>query len=812
MSDLREQLRLEDDLVNHGVERYRKSVDQAEDQNRVSDTGYGRRLMQRLVQPVSDALKEVVKDTRPGNYGKYKSLIRGLDPDVLAYIGVKTVLDNLHAGCTVTSVVMNIGLRIEDEIRFSSFRDINPEYYDALMRDFNKKNTKAYRHMRNVLTVVSAKKGFKWDSWAKTSRVGVGSIILNAITTSTDLVEITRKRAGSSMRSAYILVPTDEAVEWISSYHAFKSILHPYTKPCVIQPDEWAGLYNGGYWSQPMRMRHPLIKGLNKDQKKFVEDHDLHRVYTAVNKVQNTAWRVNTRVLEVMEDAWNNNWDVGLPKKEPYEIPKFSRDTEVEDMDEETKAEFMKWKAEAAKLYSAEISRKSKSFEISRIISMAKSYTAYGDFWFVYQCDFRGRLYASSSGLNPQGAEYNKALLRFSEGVPLGEHGLKWLSVHGANCYGVDKVSFDDRLRWVSDNERFIIASAHDPHSNKEFWTGAECPFMFLAFCFEYTDAVHSKDPTQYISTLPVGMDGSCNGIQNFSAMLRDAVGGAATNLVDSDKPKDIYQEVADRAAYLINKSDVSAILSDSQADWQRFMGVHSGLPRKLTKRAVMTLPYGCTKYSCFDFVYEALDEIDPDFFKDRQKAVAYFTDFLWQAIEDVVIAARAAMDWLQEVAKITAKRQLPVWWVSPVGFPVYQDNKSTKATRVSTALMGKTTRLTLQEPTRKISSRKQVQGIAPNFVHSLDAAHMMLCVTAAHEAGIKSFAMIHDDFGTHAGNTERFHEIIRESFVDMYKNNEPLEDLYVSCSLTVQEPLPPVPDYGDLDINEVLKSTYFFA
>ena len=39
-------------------------------------------------------------------------------------------------------------------------------------------------------------------------------------------------------------------------------------------------------------------------------------------------------------------------------------------------------------------------------------------------------------------------------------------------------------------------------------------------------------------------MDGSCNGLQNFSAMLRDEVGGKAVNLIPSDKPQDVYMEV----------------------------------------------------------------------------------------------------------------------------------------------------------------------------------------------------------------------------------------------------------------------------
>ena len=46
---------------------------------------------------------------------------------------------------------------------------------------------------------------------------------------------------------------------------------------------------------------------------------------------------------------------------------------------------------------------------------------------------------------------------------------------------------------------------------------------------------------------LPIAIDGSCNGLQIFSLMLRDEVGGEATNLTPRDKPQDIYGIVSDK-------------------------------------------------------------------------------------------------------------------------------------------------------------------------------------------------------------------------------------------------------------------------
>ncbi|MDV7397374.1 DNA-directed RNA polymerase, partial [Arthrospira platensis SPKY1] len=76
--------------------------------------------------------------------------------------------------------------------------------------------------------------------------------------------------------------------------------------------------------------------------------------------------------------------------------------------------------------------------------------------------DWRGRVYAIPM-FNPQGNDMVKGLLTFAKKVPVGIDGGYWLAVHGANCAGIDKVSLEDRVKWVNDNEANIIASAEAP-------------------------------------------------------------------------------------------------------------------------------------------------------------------------------------------------------------------------------------------------------------------------------------------------------------------------------------------------------------
>ena len=66
---------------------------------------------------------------------------------------------------------------------------------------------------------------------------------------------------------------------------------------------------------------------------------------------------------------------------------------------------------------------------------------------------------------------------------------------------------------------------------------------------------------------------------------------------------------------------------------------------------------------------------------------------------------------------------------------------------------------------------------------------------------------MIHDDYGTHAAKAQELFEIIRERFVFMYEHNDPIKEFRDKYPR-----IPKPPDNGGLDIQEVLRSRYFFS
>lgn len=89
--------------------------------------------------------------------------------------------------------------------------------------------------------------------------------------------------------------------------------------------------------------------------------------------------------------------------------------------------------------------------------------------------------------------------------------------------------------------------------------------WQVLAACFELRDALkYGLGAHQtFVSHLPVHMDGSCNGLQHYAALGRDAEGAKAVNMAPADAPQDVYREVSQKVAAKV-KEDAAAGLSEA--------------------------------------------------------------------------------------------------------------------------------------------------------------------------------------------------------------------------------------------------------
>ncbi len=104
------------------------------------------------------------------------------------------------------------------------------------------------------------------------------------------------------------------------------------------------------------------------------------------------------------------------------------------------------------------------------------------------------------------------------------------------------------------------------------------------------------------------------------------------------------------------------------------------------------------------------------------------------------------------------------------------------------------------------------MDSVSPNFVHSLDACHLMMTVSHLKHLGVSSFHVIHDDYGTHAADAQAMYHSIRMKFFEMYETQKPLEDLKHRVETLYDVEVPDVPKSGKWNPTQVLGAEHFFG
>lgn len=820
------QLKLEEEMTQRGAERYLRNTQKSVKSGQEDSTAYGKQIMAARLETLSNAIDQWKSEAAAGSPGlrngtAYKNL-KDVPSTTLAFLTLKNVMAGISGLRTLQFLGVAIGTAVEDELRFAKVREEEKKKYDRIVVGANKRGTYHYKH---IYAVREADKIQEWDKWSRTDRLHVGIKLVDLCISSVGLIEITNEN-DQALKHVKAL---PETLEWIEKKNGATVMLRPVYEPMVVQPRDWTNPRNGGYLSSNIKPLK-LVKTKNRAYLEELLNTDMPIVYEAVNSLQRTAWQINSQVLDVMKTLWESGSELaGLPPRDGLPMPAKPADIEGND---EARLQYRK-AAAATHLQNLQIMGHRIGFNIS--LDIAKRYEGFRKIYFPYQLDFRGRIYAVPH-LNPQGSDHQKALLRFANGKPLGSEGWKWLAIHGSNTAGYDKVSLEDRVEWVLDNEEEICAIAENPYDNRG-WCGSignveiDKPWQFLSFCFEW--AGYCKYGESFVSKLPVAMDGSCSGIQHFSAMLRDEIGGKAVNLIPADLPQDVYGMVAKKVIEQAEADVVSGTEDELKhtdegvayvkrgtkvlaKQWLEF-----GITRKTTKRSVMTLAYGSKEYGfkeqlMEDIIRPAKNSGNFPFEWDGYQAAQYMAKAIWVAVNKVLVKAGEAMRWLQTAASLAAKEDLPVRWTTPVGFPVVQAYADTEARRVKTAINGKLMFLLMHQDTDKLNRRKQSSGIAPNYVHSCDAAHLMLTVVRAKQAGIHSFAMVHDSFGCPAGDVEDLYRIVRESFFEMYDTVDVLgsfrDEIVQQLSDEGKANLPALPESGTLDLSSIVDSRYCFA
>ena len=590
----------------------------------------------------------------------------------------------------------------------------------------------------------------------------------------------------------------------------------------IVVPEKWdllvpegsENLLKGTVFEKPESIsgliqptERPVIKGWTQDRSKEFKPYLANGFIKSMNVLQQTEWKINTKVRDILlrnrKKILNQYKD--FPKKYKSKIIEFDL-----------------------------------TMERSELIG-DKSFYQYTE------ADYRGRVYYTTPFLNFQGNDIARGQMLFAKGKPMTDEGLRRLKIHIACCYNetyskdnlpewlttdylpylkeeelddisVDKMTLEDREAWADNNIKKLMEIA-----DKEIIdSNAEKPISLLASVLEIKDAL---DKEEYITYLPIPIDGSNNGWQHLCAMSKDKEAGELVGIVPQDIQKDFYVQCA--------KDLIKRVPEWFEERQMPMKHIRKGI----AKRGSMTRAYSAGVQKIAENMYlDCHVEGYLDRYNITEEDCELLAKHLIKAIDEVCAGPLQTMKFLQKIAEAEIAseyskniKQKSIRWTTPSGFPViyeaFVENEFKEKAIISCSKRKvkpiitkedgskeETDTIRIQhvgkEPTDKPKIRSFMSGISPNFVHSMDAAHMSKVISKWGA----DFGAVHDSFSVHACDVDELLDLIKEEFIIMYSYSNFFEVIEKMIITNPDNFNYNQPKLGSLDIREVKNSDYFFA
>lgn len=838
MTKLEKQLKIEQDAHDFSYQKFLNEISSRIGMGAGNELPEGTMLIKTTIDTIANKLSEYFNAPLRGNRkAEREYLIDYFDrPHDLALLILNVTISQVSKNGSVKplSLATSISKALHKNYVMMKLSEQHPKLYSYLEREY-KKRGKGYIHSRK--TKLGMMKATLDEDLLSNTTARIGTQLIDVIIKSGCNL-IYKETTFSKGRRETSLRYTDEAFNLILKSREAISFSYKKYPILVIPPVDYSSLSGSlGYYNDKLYKGTAIkLRGRNKKMLlKYTEVKPLTRFLDKLNRLGATKWRINRRVYDVVkeildenivdyESSRNNPYLVGgLPYNRTQQAEDYIDVSRYGDIHEEGKYIGMpKDKAMYKEWYKAtEIQKelilinRSKAIGLNLAMIDAQKYVNEPEIYFSYQADSRGRGYPVQQHLNPQSKGEIKALLEFGDGVPItNEYDLRWFKIFGANCFGADKEELDDRVAVIDNMLIKIKLIANDPIRYQEFWKDADDPFRFLAWCFEYND--YLKDPEHFRSHLSIGLDATCSGIQIYSGLLKDRDGAKAVNVI-GNRREDIYQKVADKVNEYLFANDYSKEISFKQSDGTvkscttiaEADSMKGKVNRKLTKRNTMTQPYNVTTYGMYQQNLEILREMESTgnvtWRGDLWVLARLLTELNNRAIVATVEGARVGQEFLKDVTKEITKEGGHIFYTTPIiEFPVLHKINKMESKRLVTELG----RLSIASYTDEINSSKMVNGIAPNFVHSLDATLMYL--TMENMPDCKAFHMVHDDYGVPINQIRQLNEGVRKAYVELF-SSDPLIS-FIKQVLPDWEDVARGKMINTLDLNEVYNSTYIFS
>jgi DNA-dependent RNA polymerase len=380
----------------------------------------GRETLKLWIGPLADY---IARKRRPRGL---ETVIRRLTSKQLAFMALRSVLDQIHAGWDRRGKkpkrrlkkIKNPDMRFRLELGRAARDELE---FAGLLKDDKKCVRKAGRRSNRAKYAVLAK--FRDRDWSDKECALIGDWLWDCLA-EMDCFDIDERGFPK------IADNHKAALDAFAEEHVFD---HPLYKPSLLEPAAWTSY----------RTEYP---GEHRISSTFVKANDPETVQTIKAAIANGSIEPHARGVSAVQSVPLRINAVTLPLLKEFGGEKFNRETVV-----------------------------------------AEALVDKPQFWLPIRCDFRGRLVHQCDFNYTRGDEV-RSLFLFAAEKPI-KQSIAWLEIAIASAYGI-KGTWTERLTWVAERRELIKVCAVDRGliwrgngiKPKE-------PYQFAAACREYVEA-----------------------------------------------------------------------------------------------------------------------------------------------------------------------------------------------------------------------------------------------------------------------------------------------------------------------------------
>jgi hypothetical protein len=521
-----------------------------------------------------------------------------------------------------------IGRQVEWEVVGFNLKRDNKTLADKIERSAAYKTNIGGRRATHRKKMLEA--GLKPERWTPGERLRVGNWGLDCCLQALPGIVVVGEWGEPQIADA----------EWATAKELALAHMPNVYRPALKKPKPWTLFYNED--------RQPFLRHCRDEE--TAKTFQMRRHMDAVSYLQSTPWRINEQMLRFIQElgTWEQPPLLGFESRQSWR----SRDR-------------ANWTVFDWDMYWAE-----------RLHLRGRA------FWTEMYCDFRGRVYPFPH-FNYGRGDYVRALFRFHHGEPITDRGIFWLKVATANRYNegkntlnaITRLPFEDRAKWTEENLSRISAVAENPmsgllHGELGGWLQrADDPFQFSAHCIELTAALQSKS---FKTTLPISFDASNSGAQHYSLLGRYPQGARLTNLTPG-KIEDLYEAVLStiqaKFTVIVDEARRTGDNTSDECRWATWLRSREIITRKNFKTLIMAFLYGQQEGGTQKKILKALGVKKKD--ELPLGLLDWFLPLVREAMEKALPGAARIMNFMRDMAEMSADADKTLWMHSPTGAPV---------------------------------------------------------------------------------------------------------------------------------------------